>query len=115
MAFSDTVNNINDRLFTLPLDSCLESTIGHKRKACILSDNSYNMDDEDEASGTKRFKTAETISSPDIVSPVSMASSYSGMGGESPVLSPVIDEWLTTFSCWSLDYKTQALNRLIKM
>jgi hypothetical protein len=73
------------------------------------------MDDEDEASGTKRFKTAETISSPDIVSPVSMASSYSGMGGESPVLSPVIDEWLTTFSCWSLDYKTQALNRLIKI
>ena len=51
-----------------------------------------------------------------LLSPVSTASTCSSsIEGNSPLLSPVIDEWLNTFSLWSSDYKTQALNRLIKM
>ena len=48
-----------------------------------------------------------------VYSPLSTTST-SSVEGESPLLSPAIDTWLATFSNWPADYRTQALNRLIK-
>lgn len=117
----------NDQLYTYHLDELDTHPAGQKRSnSYIMEDTNYTMElaenFEDENFETKRFKsTKETsISSAqefDVYSPLSTLSigSSSNLEEESPILSPFIEEWLSTFTGWTNEYKAQALNKLVKL